>query len=302
MKRLWCGLAILCPFALGCSSEDQPAAATTSTAVIDNTGPIDIDALPGRIVFSYDTGVWVSDATGENRVQLTSNGEFDPTWSPDGTSIVVRTLTEADDGELWIMNADGSNFRNLVNDPDFSDWGPAWSPDGTMIAFNSNRAGGHGIWVMKADGSSQQAVTSSHGEYPSWSPDSQSLTYSGGSYYDIRLVNLDGTGDEIVIGDSAYEMGPSWSPDGKWIAFHTQADFDELEEPGMGPEMEIHLIHPDGTGEIRITNNQVEDAFPVWSPDGEYLMWVRHGQIVVARPDGSGLVEVGPGNFPSWIA
>lgn len=297
-----CALATLGLCALSCSSASESSSTVAAAEDGPIDGPINVSQLPGRIAFSYDDGVWVSDATGENRVQLTNDGGFDPTWSPDGTSIVYRTLGAVDDGELWIMNADGSNVRNLVNDPDFSDWGPAWSPDGKSIAFNTNRTGGHGIWVMDGDGSNQRAVTTSHGEYPTWSPDSQSIAYSGGGYYDIRRVNADGTDDELVIGDAAYEMGPAWSPDGEWIAFHTQADFDVLEERGMGPEMEIHLIHPDGTGDHRITDNHVEDGFAVWSPDGQYLMWVRHGQLVVGRPDGSGVIEIGPGNFPSWIA
>jgi Tol biopolymer transport system component len=96
-------------------------------------------------------------------------------------------------------------------------------------------------------------------------------------------------------------MGPAWSPDGRWIAYHTQADFATVGEKGMGPEMEIHLVHPDGSNDHRITNDHVEDSFPGWSPDGRFLMWARHGQLVVARPDGSGMVDVGPGNFPSWI-
>jgi len=296
-RRLLCVVAVMSPLLWSCSDDAKPAAPSVPGA----DGPIDVSTLPGRITFSWGSGVWTSDATGEHRVQLTDDDGFDPTYSPDGKSIVYRLLTADDDGELLSIDADGEK-RNIVNDPDFSDWSPAWSPDGTMIAFSSNRLGVLGIWVMDADGSNQRFVTKSHGEYPTWSPDSQSIAYAGGSYYDIRRINVDGSGDELVSGDSAYEMGPAWSPDGQWIAFHTQADFDELEEPGMGPELEIHLIRPDGTGERRITNNHTDDSFAVWSPDGQYLMWVQHGQIVVARPDGTGLVEIGAGNFPSWVA
>lgn len=279
-----------------------PVPSSTEAAPISVVGPIDLTEISGRIAFSYDDGVWVSDATGANRVQLTSDGGFDPTWSPDATKIVYRTLTEADDGELWIMQSDGSNPHDLVNDPDYSDWGPAWSPDGTTIAFNSNRVVGHAIWLMNADGSDQRPVTRLHGEYPSWSPDSTAIAYSGGSYYDIRRVNRDGSDDGVVIADPAYEMGPAWSPDGEWIAYHTQADATSVGEQGMGPEMEIHLVHPDGSGDHRITTDNVEDSFPAWSPDGRFLMWSRHGQLVLARPDGSGMVEIGAGNFPAWVA
>jgi Tol biopolymer transport system component len=90
--------------------------------------------------------------------------------------------------------------------------------------------------------------------------------------------------------------------DGSWIAYHTQADhYPNLGEAGMGPEMEIHLVNPDASYDHRITNDDIEDSFAAWSPDGRFLMWSRHGELVVSRPDGSGMIEIGSGNFPSWI-
>jgi Tol biopolymer transport system component len=264
--------------------------------------PISRGDLEGRIAFSYDDGIWVSDASGGHRRQLTHDGGFDPTFSPDGSQIAYRLLLAADDGEIWVMHAAGGQRHDLVNDPDFSDWGPAWSPDGSEIAYDSNRRVGIAIWLMQADGSNQRIVTRSHGEYPSWSPDGRRLAYSGGSYYDIHVVDADGSNDVAITTSPAYDMGPAWSPDGAWIAYHTQADsYPALGEPGQGPEMEIHLVRPDGSDDHRITGDQVEDSFPAWSPDSRFLMWSRHGELVVARTDGSGMVDIGPGNFPSWI-
>jgi TolB protein len=264
--------------------------------------PIGLDQLSGKIAFSFDGGIWVTRADGRDRRRLTDDGGFDPTFSPDGRRIVYRLLLAADDGEIWVMDADGRNRRDLVNDPDFSDWGPAWSPDGRQIAFDSNRRVGLAIWSMNADGRGQHIITNGHGEYPSWSPDGTRIAYSGGEYYDIRVTDADGANDRALTTSPAYDMGPAWSPDGRWIAYHTQADYyPDLGEAGQGPEMEIHLIRPDGTDDHRITNDRVEDSFPAWSPDGRFLMWARHGELVVARPDGSGRVDIGPGNFPSWV-
>ena len=264
--------------------------------------PIDPKVLSGRIAFSYDDGIWVANADGSDRRCVSSDGGFDPTFSPDGSQIAYRLLLATDDGEIWVMDADGRNRHDLVNDPEFSDWGPAWSPDGRHIAFDSNRRVGLAIWSMNADGSDQHIVTQGHGEYPSWSPDSNRLAYSGGDYYDIRVVDADGSDDVALTTSPAYDMGPAWSPDGMWIAYHTQADYyPNLGEAGMGPEMEIHLVRPDGSDDHRITMDRVEDGFATWSPDSRYLMWARHGQLVVARPDGTGLVDIGPGNFPTWI-
>ena len=54
-------------------------------------------------------------------------------------------------GEIYVMDADGGNLRNLTRNPAL-DWGPAWSPDGGRIAFTSNRDGNFEIYVMDAKG------------------------------------------------------------------------------------------------------------------------------------------------------
>jgi len=291
----------------GCqTSQSVPTAAASDTppspsAVQSSEASIAVSDLTGDLAFSYDTGIWVSHADGTSARQVTSDGGFDPTWSPDGTSIAYRLLTERDDGEIWIVRADGTDAHDLVNDPAFSDWGPAWSPDGRKIAFNSNRSGGLTIWVMNADGTGQHQLTKGHGEYPSWSPDGLRLVYAGGSYYDIRVVNLDGSDDHALTTDPAYEMAPAWSPDGSSIAYETQADYyPDVTEAGMGDQMEIHTMNPDGSADRRITSDQVEDYFPTWSPDGRFLMWTRHGQLVVAHQDGSAMTIIRAGNFPAW--
>jgi len=92
-------------------------------------------------------------------------------WSPDMKQIAFRKIIGDGNSEVFVANADGSNLRNLSNNPFFDGW-PAWSPDGQKIAFASNRRGhGYQIFMMDADGANVRLIanTEGRGTAPRWS-------------------------------------------------------------------------------------------------------------------------------------
>lgn len=93
--------------------------------------------------------------------------EYDPVWSPDGQSIVFVSNHTGND-EIWMMNQDGGNQRQLT----YNDWPwdkhPSFSPDGKQIVFYSNRSGNRQVWVMNSDGSNQ--VNLSNNDADEWEP------------------------------------------------------------------------------------------------------------------------------------
>jgi TolB protein len=100
-------------------------------------------------------------------------------WSPDMRQIVFRKIIGDENSEVFLANSDGSNLRNLTNNPFFDGW-PAWSPNGKQIAFASNRRGhGYQIFVMNADGSNVRLVanTEGRGTAPRWSPDGKVIYF-----------------------------------------------------------------------------------------------------------------------------
>lgn len=101
-------------------------------------------------------------------------------WSPDMRHVVFRKLLGEQNSEVFVANSDGSNQRNLTNNPFFDGW-PAWSPDGKKIAFASNRRShGFQIFVMNADGSNVQLVANTEGRatVPHWSRDGKTVYFT----------------------------------------------------------------------------------------------------------------------------
>ncbi len=85
--------------------------------------------------------------------------------SPDGAKIVYQLRTtdlEANKGllDLWLINADGSNPRQLTSAPE-PDTDPVWSTDSRSIYFLSPRSGSSQVWKLSLEGGEPTQVTKS---------------------------------------------------------------------------------------------------------------------------------------------
>jgi Tol biopolymer transport system component len=287
-RRRWCLLPLLLVGAVGCGSSPKPAPLGRAD-VRGSSRPIALAALQGRIVLSRRDDIWTANADGSRLRRLTSRRgpEFDPSWSPDGSRIVYRDSRRGINvnDEIYVMNADGSHRRNLTRSP-ANEWSPAWSPDGRLIAFYSGE-----LWVMRPDGSGARAVTEIEGEYPAWSPDGRRLAFMSAQpnargsnpNYDVFVVDRDGAHLRQLTSWPGEEGWPAWSSDGASIAFTTTHDVT------VG-QFDVWVMRADGAAKRRVAPG----SFPVWSPDGRFLMFSTGGTsdsngLSVVRPDGSGL-------------
>ena len=169
----------------------------------------------------WGSHIYVIDAGGSNRVQLTNGNQWDdyPSWSPDGNQIAFSRFLP---GQTRIMtvDVDGSNETSLTSGST-REYSPSWSPDGASIAYLTE----HGkLMLMASDGTNKREIVGSRAFRlggVSWSPDSAQIAYTKdlGECTNVIVVNTDGTGARR-IGDLAGDSKqPAWSPDGELLLF-----------------------------------------------------------------------------------
>jgi Tol biopolymer transport system component len=165
---------------------------------------------------------------------------------------------------------------------------PSWSPDGKRIAFTSFRHGRGDIYVVNADGSGEQRLTTNpaHDDLATWSPDGSRIAFSSlrDGNFEIYVMNADGTGQTRLTTDPEDDFSPSWSPDGRRIAFRSNRDSNG----------EIYVMNVDGTGQTRLTFNTASDHSPAWGPNGQIaFVSTRQGNgIYVMNDDGTDVRRV----------
>lgn len=107
--------------------------------------------------------IWVMDADGGGKRQITDNGaaNFAPFFHPGGQKIIFSSNLHEPDGrnfDLYLIGVDGTGLERITSHPDFDGF-PMFSPDGTKLVFASNRGAARpgdtnvfiADWVERAD-------------------------------------------------------------------------------------------------------------------------------------------------------
>ncbi|MDX2091120.1 MAG: M20/M25/M40 family metallo-hydrolase [Kofleriaceae bacterium] len=205
-------------------------------------------------LFEYD--IYKANADGSNLRNLTPNtkGSYDAeaTVCPVDGSIIF-TSTRSGDLELWRMDADGKNLKQLTNTPGY-DGGAFFSADCTKIVWRSSRPTGKDLE-----------------EYNKLL--AQKLVKP--TKMDLYVANADGTDARQVTYLPGASFAPFFFPDGKRIMFSSN-----LANP-RSAEFDLYAINIDGSNLERITHSGGFDGFPMFSPDGKTLAFASNRKDVV---------------------
>ena len=144
---------------------------------LDSLWVIDVDGSNAYEVAPNIEDPRVTDMYSPTRSNRTSVGA--PTWSADGRRLAFLAQGVGDLRDVYVVDADGRNLRNVSNSPEEEN-GVAWSPDGTRLAYVRNRDPSNSnafFLVADADGSNARPVPgpplSPH--LLMWSPDGARL-------------------------------------------------------------------------------------------------------------------------------
>lgn len=218
---------------------------------------VDVSPDGKTIVFDMLGDIYAISSNGGKAKPLTNNiaWNMQPRFSPDGKQIAF--ISDRDGGDnLWIMDADGTNLKQVSKEKVSLVHTPNWSPDGDYIAtkrgFVSARSIAAGeIWLYhKSGGSGYQLKKRLGGEQaqkniaePAFSPDGRYVYFSIDStpgtrweynknpttqIFTIRRLDRE-TGEEITyVSGPGGAIAPTPSSDGKYIAYVRRVDEDTV--------------------------------------------------------------------------
>ena len=324
-----------------------PAAAQAPAASQDQKPPKwDVSAPPGlttrHVPINVDQGSWMNvdvspdgrtvafDLLGDIYVMPIGGGtprrvaeglafEHQPRFSPDGRRIAFVSDRAGGDN-VWIMNADGSDKRQVTKE-DFRLLNqPTWSPDGRFIVakkhFTTGRSLGTGeIWMYHVSGGGGVALVKRPNEQhqkelgePIFAPDGKSIYFSRNvtpgpifeyaqnsntDLFHIERYDLESGQTSTTAEGAGGSVRPTPSPDGKKIAFVRRERARSklyVKDLASGEERKIY----DALDQDVQETWAVTGVYPnmAWTPDSRSVVFWAGGKIRRIGADGAGAAEI----------
>ncbi len=284
---------------------------------------MNVDVSPdGRLVaFDLLGDIYTMPVAGGTPTRIADGLAFEhqPRFSPDGRRVAFTSDRGGGDN-IWVMNLDGSDKRQVTKE-DFRLLGqPTWSPDGRFIAarkhFTTGRSLGTGeVWLYHASGGggvqlvkrASEQLQKELGE-PVYAPDGKSIYYtrnvtpgpvfeyaqnSRTDLFDIERYDLDTGEVETAVSGVGGSVRPTPAHDGKRIAFVRRQDNRTrlwVKDFATGIERVIYdALDRDVQETWAITGVYPNMA---WTPDDRAVVFWAGGKLRRVDANGSGAAVI----------
>ncbi len=265
---------------------------------------------PGKILLAENGVRLITPSRGTDRL-VTTAYPYTPTFLSDGRHFVYVNSGE---NAIYVRSllGPGPSYagKEILRRDDLGIRALGVSDKG-LIVFSAV-AGGYGgrrvgsrieIYSIRLDGSHLRRLTDNRvfDNDPDISADGRRIAFvrrvKGRSQ--IFTMRPDGSHVRRITHDSGRDRAPSFHPSGRRLAY-----FGSL--PGHTAQpwnyLEIFTISATGRGRHRVTHNEVQDAYPDFSPSGHRLVFTRgYNDVFTARFDGAQERQIFETSYPGGL-
>ncbi len=198
-----------------------------------------------------------------------------PTALPVPTDVhgghIVFTCTRNEINQICLINADGSGYKQLTNEPNNSYY-PAISPDGSEVVFATNKYDNFDLYMILRGSSELIQLTNNIGNLfsPSFSPDGRQIVFvnrAANGPSSLWIMGSHGETPHLFYAAPNNIVASAWSPDGASIAFAMAVDSQFTYEIFLLP-----AANPQATPQ-RVTHGiSGIGGSLAWSPDSKHLL------------------------------
>lgn len=221
-----------------------------------------------------ETAIWVapfsdSPAVAGNARAITSNVSNIIGIAPTPDGKIIYSVTGNGLEDLWEMNADGSDTRQLTANAGRNTQ-PTVSADGRYIVFISTRSGRKQVWRIDRDGGNPSQLTKEDFEAssPYCSPAGNLVVFAAKDPWAIWTVPLQG-GMALKL-DKSVETTPAISPDGRQVVY------EYLDE--QLKRIRLCLQSVEGGPVATLADSDVGFSNIRWTSDGKAIAYVSNSE------------------------
>ena len=251
-----------------------------------------------QVLYANGNDIFIErlDGSANHRIAQVPSRPMQLRWSPDGRKIRAQLFDES----IWECSPDGSGQHRLDG---MAAWSHSslggWTPDGRLFFYARSENNRSDLWAISEPNGKPVRLTSGQISFtsPVSAPDGKKL-FAIGTLERNEFVKYDSNAkvfSPLLPGISA--EGLAFSPDRQWIAYT------------MSPNKTLWRSRADGSERLQLTFPPAETLTPVWSPDGENIVFISrlrggHWNIMTIPRSGGIASPLMPGDQdqanPSW--